>query len=116
VPRAALLSLSAPADNAAMQAEPPKADPPKRKRRWFQFSLRTLMIVVAVVAAVCSVLADRQYLIHERNAAWDDLKGEMERAEADRVRWMTQFEEERAKRKAAEDRAERAEKLLHSRP
>jgi hypothetical protein len=28
-----------------MQTEPPKADPPKRKRRWFQFSLRTLMIV-----------------------------------------------------------------------
>jgi hypothetical protein len=26
-------------DNAAMQAEPPKAAPPKRKRRWFQFSL-----------------------------------------------------------------------------
>jgi ATP-dependent Clp protease ATP-binding subunit ClpA len=25
-----------------MQAEPPKTDPPKRKRRWFQFSLRTV--------------------------------------------------------------------------
>jgi hypothetical protein len=31
-----------------MQTEPPKADPPKRKRRWFQFSLRTLMIGVAL--------------------------------------------------------------------
>ena len=25
-----------------MQTDPPKADPPKRRRRWFQFSLRTL--------------------------------------------------------------------------
>jgi hypothetical protein len=39
--RTALLPLPAPADNAAMEADPPKADPPKRKRRWFQFSLRT---------------------------------------------------------------------------
>ena len=44
-----LLPLPAVADNAAMQAEPPKADPPKRKRRWFQFSLRTLMIVVTLL-------------------------------------------------------------------
>jgi hypothetical protein len=43
VPRAALLSLSAPADNAAMQTEPPDAEPPKRKRRWFQFRLLTLI-------------------------------------------------------------------------
>ena len=27
-----------------MQAEPNKVEPPKRKRRWFQFSLRTLLI------------------------------------------------------------------------
>ena len=27
-----------------MEAEPPKVDPPKRKRRRFQFSLRALMI------------------------------------------------------------------------
>jgi hypothetical protein len=33
-----------------MQTEPSKADPPKRKRRWFQFSLRTLMLLVAIVA------------------------------------------------------------------
>jgi hypothetical protein len=26
-----------------MEAEPPKADPPKRKRCWYQFSLRTLL-------------------------------------------------------------------------
>jgi hypothetical protein len=33
-----------------MQTEPPKADPPKRKRRWFQFSLRTLLIFTTIVA------------------------------------------------------------------
>jgi hypothetical protein len=32
------------ADNAAMEAEPPKADLPHRKRRCFQFRLRTLLI------------------------------------------------------------------------
>jgi Leucine Rich repeat len=48
--REALLPPPAVVDNAAMQTEPPKADPPKRKRRWFQFSLRTLMIFTVVVA------------------------------------------------------------------
>jgi hypothetical protein len=33
-----------------MEAEPPKAEPPKRKRRWFQFSLRTLLIFMMVCA------------------------------------------------------------------
>jgi hypothetical protein len=29
--------------------EPPKADPPKRKRRWLQFSLRTLVLAITLV-------------------------------------------------------------------
>jgi hypothetical protein len=33
-----------------MEAEPSNADPPKRKRRWYQFSLRTLLIVVGFAA------------------------------------------------------------------
>jgi hypothetical protein len=33
-----------------MEAEPPKVDPPKRKRRWFQFSLRSLLIGVTLLA------------------------------------------------------------------
>jgi hypothetical protein len=37
------------ADNAAMEAEPPKADRPKRKRRWCQFSLRTLFVVFSIL-------------------------------------------------------------------
>jgi hypothetical protein len=37
-----------------MPTDPPEAAPPKRKRRWFQFSLRALMIVVALLAIVCA--------------------------------------------------------------
>jgi hypothetical protein len=48
-----LLAQTAAEDNAAMQTEPPNADPPKRKRRWFQFSLRSLMIGVTLLAVVC---------------------------------------------------------------
>ncbi len=42
-----------------MEAEPTKAEPPKRKRRWFQFSLRTLLIVGSVVPLIIlsSILA-----------------------------------------------------------
>ena len=36
-----------------MQTEPPNAEPPKRKRRWFQFSLRTQMIL----KLICGVRA-----------------------------------------------------------
>jgi hypothetical protein len=39
-----------------MQTEPTKADPPKRKRRWFQFSLRTLMILTLVISVPCALL------------------------------------------------------------
>jgi hypothetical protein len=45
-----LLPLPAVRDNAAMPTEPSKAEPPKRSRRWLQFSLRTLMIGALVVA------------------------------------------------------------------
>jgi hypothetical protein len=54
---AALLPLPAVGDNAAMQTESPKADPPKRKRRWFQFSLRSLLIAVAVTALLCAIVS-----------------------------------------------------------
>ncbi len=38
-----------------MRTEPSKTDPPKRKRRWFQFSLRTLLAVAAIAAVQCAV-------------------------------------------------------------
>jgi hypothetical protein len=57
-----LLARPVVGDNAAVEAEPNKADPPKRKRRWFQFSLRTLLFVVVPYIAVyalvlCSILS-----------------------------------------------------------
>ena len=48
-----LLRFPAAQDNAAVQTEPRTAEPPIRKRHWFQFSLRTLMIGVTLVATVC---------------------------------------------------------------
>jgi hypothetical protein len=33
-----------------MESEPLNAEPPNRKRRWFQFRLRTLLIVVTLLA------------------------------------------------------------------
>ncbi len=43
------------ADNAAMQSEPTNAFPPKLKRRWFQFSLRDLLALVALAALACAI-------------------------------------------------------------
>jgi hypothetical protein len=40
-----------------MQSEPLKAEPPKRKRRWFQFSLRTLLAVMTVAAVGLFLIA-----------------------------------------------------------
>ena len=36
-----------------------EAEPPKRKRRWFQFSLRFLLIFTAIVGVGCALLAHR---------------------------------------------------------
>jgi hypothetical protein len=44
------------------------ADQPSPRRR-FQFRLRTLMIVVTVLAVVCWVVVDRARLIRERDEA-----------------------------------------------
>jgi hypothetical protein len=42
-----------------MQTDPPKADPPKRKRRWFQFSLRSMLIFTLICAVACGWLGKR---------------------------------------------------------
>ena len=42
-----------------MQSEPPQAEPPKRKRRWFQFSLRTMMIFTLICAIPCAWLGNK---------------------------------------------------------
>jgi hypothetical protein len=71
---ASLLSpLPVPNDNPAMEEELQKIEPPKSNRRWLQFSLRTLMIVVTLLAAQCGfvawVIQERHRLIVEREDA-----------------------------------------------
>jgi hypothetical protein len=64
--REALLPRPALGDNATMEAEPPEADPPKRKRRWFQFSLRTLLIGVTLLAVPCAYVGWQAKIVRER--------------------------------------------------
>ena len=45
--------------NAPMEAEPTTSEPPKRKRRWYQFSLRTLLIFTLICAIVSAWMAVR---------------------------------------------------------
>jgi Leucine Rich repeat len=54
-----LLGRSVAADNAGMQTELPNADPPRRKRRWFQFSLRSLLIFTLICAIGSAWLGKR---------------------------------------------------------
>ena len=51
-----------------MQIEPPKAELPKRKRRWFQFSLRTLLIFTAIVAIPCAYVGWQARFVRQRRA------------------------------------------------
>jgi hypothetical protein len=66
-----------------MQIESQTAEPPKRKRRWFQFSLRTLMIVITLFCVLAGGYVIRLHsIIGERRAELDRLialesKGEL---------------------------------------
>jgi hypothetical protein len=51
-----------------MQTEPPKVAPPKRKRRWFQFSLRTLLVGVTLLAIPCAYVGWQIKIVRERKA------------------------------------------------
>jgi hypothetical protein len=62
-----------------MQNETPKADPPKRKRRWFQFSLRSLLMFTVV----CAI-----------GSAWVARKIELKRKELEAVRAITKLQGE----------------------
>jgi hypothetical protein len=66
-----LLRLTAVGNNAAMEAEPPNAEPPKRKRRWLQFSLRSLMIGVALLALLFGYVARQHEIVQERQRFLD---------------------------------------------
>jgi hypothetical protein len=48
--------LPLPVDNAMMESNPFISATPKRKRRWFQFSLRSLMIPTVHCRFVCGRL------------------------------------------------------------
>ena len=49
-----------------METEPLKTEPPKRKRRWFQFSLRTLLLAITACAIWVSWYSNR---VHRQRAA-----------------------------------------------
>jgi hypothetical protein len=51
-----------------MQSELPKLDPPQRKRRWFQFSLRSLMIFTMVVAVACGWVGWQAKFVKDRKS------------------------------------------------
>jgi hypothetical protein len=58
-PRESLALTTGGPDNAAMQADPIKTDPPRRKRRWLQFSLRSLLIFTLICAVGSAWVAHR---------------------------------------------------------
>ena len=51
-----------------MPIEPSNAEPLKRKRRWFQFRLRTLMIGVTLLAVACGYVGWQAKIVRERTA------------------------------------------------
>src|SRR5690242_2872948 len=57
-----------PADNALM-SDDPQNNPQTRKRPWFQFSLRTLMMAVTLLAIACGYVASQARIVGIRNAA-----------------------------------------------
>ncbi len=55
------LPQHAAADNATMEPSAANADPPIRKRRWYQFSLRTLFVFVLFFAAASAWFNGKAY-------------------------------------------------------
>ncbi len=55
-------------DNAAMVAEPPIAAAPKPKRRWYQFRLRSLLIVVTLLTVPLGYVGWQAKIVRERKA------------------------------------------------
>ncbi len=60
--------LPAVADNGAMEAKPPNIKPPNPSRRWYQFSLRTLLIAVMLLAAPLGYVGWQAKIVRERKA------------------------------------------------
>jgi hypothetical protein len=86
-------------------------DPPKRKRRWFQFSLRSLLILVMLVSIVCSWGTVRLRRALKRNAAVQTIK-----EFGGRVFYDYQFDRERQLQSGAEAREPNWERRLLGEP
>ncbi len=83
-----------------MPTESPKAEPPKRKRRWFQFSLRTLLVFTLFCALASAWLSHKVAQKRaEREAAeafaklgsivtYDYERGPFQAAEAPGPQWL----------------------------
>lgn len=51
-----------------MQIEQTNSVPPSRKRRWFQFSLRALLVFVMLVGVVCWYVGCQAQIVRKREA------------------------------------------------
>jgi hypothetical protein len=76
-------------DNLRMQIDQPKSDPPKRKRRRFQFSLRSLLIVVTLLAVTCAYVGWQAKIVRERKETMTELLRSL--PVFDRIQWATIF-------------------------
>jgi hypothetical protein len=65
--------LPTPKDNVAMEGELSPARP-KGKRRWYQFSLRTLLTAVTLLSVFCAYLGWQARIVNERNALRDRIE------------------------------------------
>jgi hypothetical protein len=54
-----------------MQTDPPVPAPKHRKRHWFQFSLRTLMIVVTLLAVLYGTVTWVRLLLQSNDKSLD---------------------------------------------
>ncbi|HKD36306.1 MAG TPA: hypothetical protein VKB78_05880 [Pirellulales bacterium] len=67
-----LLRISLPPDNAAMGDKSPNLVPRKRKRRWHQFSLRTLLIGVTIFCIAAGWFLSQAATVWTRKAMLKD--------------------------------------------
>jgi hypothetical protein len=99
-----------------MEADPTNADQPKRKRRWFQFSLRTLLVGVTVSALLCGeaacLLGDLPRLLQERESLLNEAVKSKLAAEAAANEARLMLRVERQMREVAQKRADAAEEFL----
>jgi len=51
-----------------MPTNPNTAEPTKPRRRWFQFRLRTLLVVVVLLGAACGYVAHEWRIVASRTA------------------------------------------------